>query len=267
MQIGRRTPRVRPMTAADTPKPERIAKIIAASGVCSRRAAEEMITDGRVTLNGKKISSPAVNITAEDKITIDGKPLRIQTDKTKQPRLWILHKSAGWITTNSDPEGRPTVFENIPKKIGRVISVGRLDINSEGLLLLTNHGGLARTLELPKTGLPRDYEVRVNGRVDPDALADLVNGITVDGVNYGAIDAVQEDPNHRGSSNQWLHITLHEGKNREIRRVMEALDLRVNRLIRVGYGPFELGDLAQGKIKEVPQETLEKFLLQIGFQP
>jgi 23S rRNA pseudouridine2605 synthase len=250
---------------AETPKPERIAKIIAASGVCSRRAAEEMIADGRVTLNGKKLTSPAITVTPADKITIDGKSLRIQTDQTKQPRLWILHKPAGWITTNSDPEGRPTVFENIPKKIGRVISVGRLDINSEGLLLLTNHGGLARTLELPKTGLPRDYEVRVNGHVDADALTDLANGITIDGVTYGAIEAAQEDPAHTNGRNQWLHVTLHEGKNREIRRVMEALDLRVNRLIRVGYGPFELGDLAQGKLKEVPQAVLEKFLLQIGF--
>lgn len=240
-------------------KPERIAKVIAAAGVCSRREAERLIEEGRVVLNGKKLDTPAITVTATDKITVDGKP--IFTAEKKQTRLWMLHKPVGWITTASDPEGRPTVFENIPKKLGRVISVGRLDINSEGLLLLTNDGGLARMLELPKTGLPRHYRVRVNGEVDREELADLKNGITVEGIDYKSILARVEKAS---GTNTWIQVTLHEGKNREIREVMRALGLRVNRLIRVGYGPFELGNLAIGKVQEVPERILNAFCEQVG---
>ncbi len=242
-------------------KPERIAKVIAAAGICSRRDAERMIEEGRVALNGKALKTPAVTVTPEDRITIDGRPLMLRTHKA-QPRVWLLHKPAGWITTARDPQGRPTVFENLPKKMGRVLSVGRLDINSEGLLLLTNDGGLSRLLELPRTALPRHYRVRVQGEVDEDALQALSKGITVDGITYKSIHAEIEKA---GRSNSWLYMTLHEGKNREIRRIMEALGLRVNRLIRVGYGPFELGDLDVGRVSEVAPAIVEKFLHQIGY--
>ena len=244
----------------DIPKPERIAKVIAAAGVCSRREAESLIEQGRVTLNGQKLKTPAVTVMPTDKITVDGRPLF--TAEKKQPRLWVLHKPAGWITTARDPQGRPTVFENLPKKMGRVISVGRLDINSEGLLLLTNDGGLARMMELPKTGLPREYRVRVYGAVDPDLLMELHNGIEFEGVHYKSIKATIEK---RSGANTWLRVVLHEGKNREIRQVMRAIGLQVNRLIRIAYGPFELGDLKLEEVREVPDRALQTFCKQIGY--
>lgn len=242
-------------------KPQRIAKVIADAGVCSRRAAEDLIAQGRVTLNGTVLKTPAVTVTSQDKIIVDGKALRTTTDK--QPRLWLLHKPAGWITTAHDPQGRPTVFDNLPKKIGRVISVGRLDINSEGLLLLTNDGGLSRAMELPRTGLPRRYRVRVYGEIDLDALDDLQNGITYEGITYGPIQARLEK--NARANNQWLQVTLHEGKNREIRQVMRALGLQVNRLVRTSYGPFELGTLDAGKVVEVSRDKVENFCRQIGY--
>ncbi|RED48516.1 pseudouridine synthase [Aestuariispira insulae] len=224
---------------------QRIAKVMARAGLCSRREAERWIEEGRVTVNGNKITSPALAVTDADQIVVDGKPLPV-----KQPtRMWMYHKPAGLVTTARDEKGRPTVFDNLPKDMPRVISIGRLDLNSEGLLLLTNDGELARKLELPATGWRRIYRVRVRGRVDEAKLQSLANGVTVDGVRYGAIEAVLE--NQQGS-NAWVKITLQEGKNREIRRVMEHLGYAVNRLIRVSYGKFDLGRLEKGDVEEIP---------------
>ena len=241
---------------------ERIAKIIAAAGICSRRDAERLIAEGRVAVNGTVLDTPAFLVSPGDRIAVNGRP--VNTGK-KRVRLWLYHKPAGVMTTHRDPQGRPTVFDSLPRSIGRVISVGRLDLNSEGLLLLTNSGALSRYLEMPKTALPREYSVRVFGHVDPKALADLRHGITVDGVHYGPIEAVQDDPGSR-SKNQWLWMILHEGKNREIRNVMRGLDLQVNRLVRTAYGPFELGNLEAGKIREVDEGILQSFLHEIGFE-
>ena len=223
---------------------QRIAKVMARAGLCSRREAERWIEEGRVQVNGDKILSPALAVTSTDKIIVDGKPLPMQ----EPTRLWRYHKPAGLVTTARDEKGRPTVFDNLPKDMPRVISIGRLDLNSEGLLLLTNDGELARKLELPASGWRRVYRVRVRGRVNEDRLAKLADGVTVEGVRYGAIEAVLE--NQQGS-NAWLKITLQEGKNREIRRVMEHLGYSVNRLIRVSYGKFDLGTLDRGEAEEV----------------
>jgi 23S rRNA pseudouridine2605 synthase len=245
------------------PKPQRIAKVMADAGLCSRREAERWIEEGRVSVNGIRLKTPAVTVTSQDRVTVDGKPLRgAQAGHTKKTRLWMMNKPSGWITTTKDPQGRPTVFDHIPKKIGRVVSVGRLDINSEGLLLFTNDGGLSRVLELPSTGLPRHYRVRVHGRVTDDYLEELADGITVDGIAYGPIQAYVEKG--RGA-NTWLHVTLHEGKNREIRNVMRALDLQVSRLIRMAYGPIELGDLPLGKIIEIPAAQVTRLMQQVGY--
>ena len=244
-----------------TEKAERIAKVIAASGLCSRRDAERWIEDGRVQVNGKTLKTPAHTVTSEDKVLVDGKPLR----RVQRTKLWLYHKPDGLVTTTKDPEGRPTVFEHLPRSIGRVISIGRLDMNSEGLLLLTNSGELSRHLELPATGLSRTYRVRVFGTAYEEDFAKLEKGITVDGVKYREIQVEQEDPD-KNSRNQRLRVTLHEGKNREIRRVMEAIGLQVNRLIRIGYGPFELGDLPRGNITEISPKMLEPFCRSIGFK-
>jgi 23S rRNA pseudouridine2605 synthase len=243
-----------------TEKKERIAKVIAGAGLCSRRDAERWIEAGRVSVNGKKLTTPAFTVSDEDQITVDGKPLRYKS----ATRLWLYHKPAGLVTTAKDPEGRETVFDNLPRTIGRVLSVGRLDMNSEGLLLLTNDGALSRHLELPSTGLPREYRVRVFGTVDDDELAKLEKGVTIDGVRYRGMEIEREEGDHF-SRNQWLRIVLHEGKNREIRRVMESINLRVNRLIRTAYGPFELGSLPRGEIKEATGKRLSSFLEDIGF--
>lgn len=233
---------------------QRIAKLIARSGLCSRRDAELWIQNGRVSLNGGIWTDPAKNVGDSDVILVDGKPL----PKADTTRLWLLHKPVSTVTTAKDPEGRPTVFSLLPKNMPRVLSVGRLDLNSEGLLLLTNDGEFSRQLELPATGLPRTYHVRTYGRFDPRDLRELRNGITVDGIQYGSIDVEQEFPGDT-SLNQWLRVTLFEGKNREIRKVMAALGLQVNRLIRVSYGPFELGDLEPGKVTEVAGNVLASF--------
>lgn len=242
-------------------KPERIAKIIAAAGVCSRRDAERYIAEGRVAVNGKVLDTPACTVTDDDDITIDGRPL----PNKKTTRMWIYNKPAGLVTTAHDPQGRPTVFENLPRRLGRVISIGRLDLNSEGLLLLTNNGALSRQIELPKTGLPRGYRVRVRGELTEEGLRAIENGITFEGVTYRPIQVDVENVNHH-SSNHWLYLVLHEGKNREIRNVMRAVGLQVNRLIRMAYGPFELGDLPVGKVTEVDPKVMTAFFRSIGFK-
>lgn len=232
---------------------ERIAKIMARAGLCSRRDAERWIAEGRVAVNGTVLASPAVTVTDEDEIAVDGKALP-KADKT---RLFLYHKPEGVLTTARDERGRPTVYDKFPPSLPRVVTVGRLDMNTEGLLLLTNDGALARYMELPETGLRREYRVRVHGRVDSDRLAALANGITVDGVRYGAI-AARVDKEQ--GANCWLTVTLAEGKNREIRRVMEALGLNVNRLIRLSYGSFHLGKLPREAILEVPYKKLQEHL-------
>jgi 23S rRNA pseudouridine2605 synthase len=232
---------------------ERIAKVIARAGLASRRQAEALITAGRVSVNGATISSPALNVTTRDRVVVDGQPL----PRAARTRLFRYHKSRGLVTTHADPEGRPTIFSRLPKRLPRVISVGRLDINSEGLLLLTNDGGLARALELPATGWLRSYRVRALGRVTQEALDGLKRGITVAGIHYGPIEATLD---REQGANVWLTLGLREGKNREVRKVLEQLGLQVNRLIRVGYGPFELGDLEDGTVAEVETDELRKAL-------
>src|SRR5947208_5071346 len=228
---------------------ERIAKLLARAGVCSRRDAERWIADGRVSVDGQVLATPAVTVTAVNEVCVDGKPL----PAPDRPRLWRYHKPAGLVTTHRDEKGRPTVFEALPKELPRLISIGRLDLNSEGLLLLTNDGALARRLELPATGWLRRYKVRVHGEVDPARLAALENGITITGVAYGPIRASLE---RRQGSNAWIAMALREGKSREVRRVLEYLGLQVTRLIRLSYGPFQLGNLARGAVDEVPKKVL-----------
>jgi 23S rRNA pseudouridine2605 synthase len=235
-----------------TPKEsERIAKVIARAGLCSRRDAERWIVDGRVSVNGVTLESPAFTVGPDDRIIVDGKPL----PASEAPRLFLYHKPAGLVTTMRDEQNRPTVFANLPPGLPRVISVGRLDLNSEGLLLLTNDGGLARYLELPANALKRCYRVRVHGAVKAAHLGRLAQGITVDGVNYGPIEAKMDSA--QTAANVWLMVTLKEGKNREIRKVMAHLGLQVGRLIRTAYGPFELGDLPSGSAREVKPEVLK----------
>lgn len=230
-------------------KPERLAKRMARAGLCSRREAEKWITDGRVSLNGKVQLTPAITVTAADRIEVDGNPLQ-QKERT---RLWLYHKPTGLVTTNRDPEGRKTVFEALPESLPRVISVGRLDINTEGLLLLTNDGGLARQLELPDTGWLRRYRVRAHGQVTQQQLDALRDGIAVDGVLYGPIEALID---REQGSNVWLTIAFREGKNREVKAVLGSLGLSVNRLIRVSYGPFQLGEMPAGTIREIRGKLL-----------
>jgi len=236
---------------------ERVAKALARAGVASRREIERLIAAGRVALNGQVLTTPAVKVGPKDILTVDAAPV----EAAEPARLFLYHKPPGLVTTHSDPKGRPTVFQALPRDLPRLISVGRLDLGSEGLLLLTNDGGLSRALELPSTGLARQYRARARGRIDQGRLDSLKDGITVEGVRYGAIsahlDKAKEGP---AGANLWITLTLAEGKNREVRRVLEALGLSVNRLIRVAYGPFALGDLARGGVQEVSPRVLRELL-------
>lgn len=231
----------------------RIAKAIARSGLCSRRDAERWIEDGRVSVNGEVIKWPALNVRPQDTVLVDGKPLK----GAEPPKLWRYHKPRGLVTTHRDPEGRETVFDKLPPDLGRVISVGRLDVTSEGLLLVTNDGALARHLELPATGWLRRYRVRAHGRITQAALDRLKDGIEVEGVKYGPIEATLDKEQ---GANVWLTIGLREGKNREVRKVLAALGLDVNRLIRISYGPFQLLDLAPGQVEPVRRRVLSEQL-------
>ena len=232
-------------------KGERIAKKIARAGLCSRREAERWIDAGRVKVNGQTLETAACVVTDADEIQVDNKPL----PGAEKTRLFLYHKPDGLVTSHKDEQGRATVFDQLPKNLPRVVSVGRLDLNTEGLLLLTNDGGLSRYLELPATGWKRKYRVRVLGKVNEDRLASLKKGITVEGVRYKSITASLDSTQ---GANSWLSITLTEGKNREIRRVMEALNLQVNRLIRISYGPFNLGKLEKGAAEEIPDSILKE---------
>ena len=229
--------------------PERVAKRIARSGYCSRRDAERLIASGRVAVDGEVLSSPAVTVTDANRITIDGEPL----PEAEQPRLFRYHKPAGVLTAARDPEGRPTIYDRLPENLPRLMPIGRLDMGSEGLLLLTNDGELKRRLELPATGWVRRYRVRVHGRIDESRLEGLHDGIVIDGFHYGPIQARLDRVQ---GSNAWLTIALREGKNREIRRVLEHFGWPVNRLIRLSFGPFQLGGLPVGEVEEVSAKVL-----------
>ena len=231
-------------------EPQRIAKYLARAGVASRRDAEKLIEAGRIKVNGKTLDTPAFKVTSKDKVLFDDKPVA-----AKQPaRLWRYHKPTGLVTSHKDEKGRLTVFDSLPKELGRVISVGRLDLNSEGLLLLTNDGELARKLEHPKTGFSRRYRARAYGRVTQDQLDTLQDGIKIDGIMTGPIEAMLDS---QKGDNCWVSVTIREGKNREVRRAMEHLGLRVNRLIRVSYGPFMLSDLKAGETQEIKLKELQ----------
>ena len=232
-----------------TPPGDRIAKVLARAGVASRRGAEAMIAEGRVAVNGRVVDGPALNVVPADRITVDGRPLAAP----EPPRLWLYHKPAGLVTTTSDERGRPTVFGALPEGLPRVMSVGRLDLNSEGLLLLTNDGGLKRRLELPSTGWLRRYRVRVNGAPMAETLEPLRRGLVLEGERFAPMEASVD---RQQGANAWITIGLREGRNREIRRAMEAVGLTVNRLIRVSYGPFRLGALKAGAVEEVRRRVL-----------
>jgi 23S rRNA pseudouridine2605 synthase len=241
------------MARQPTVNGERIAKVIARAGLASRREAESWIAAGRVTVNGTVITSPALNVTPRDHISVDG----VALPGRARTRLFLYNKPRGLVTTHADPQGRDTIFRALPTGLPRLISVGRLDINTEGLLLLTNDGGLARVLELPATGWLRRYRVRALGRVTQEALDALRKGVTIAGVRYGPIEATLD---REQGANVWLTFSIREGKNREVRKILEHLGLKVNRLIRVAYGPFELGALEDGKVEEVETAALRAAL-------
>jgi 23S rRNA pseudouridine2605 synthase len=226
------------------PSGDRIAKVIARAGVCSRRDAEKLIAAGRVSLDGQTVTTPGVRVGEHQVVSVDGKPL----SEPETTRLWRYHKPAGLVTSHRDPQGRPTVFNNLPKHLPRVVSVGRLDINSEGLLLLTNDGALARQMELPAAGWVRKYRARLFGKISQADLDRLAQGVTIDGVKYGPVIA---DLERSKGMYAWASVSLKEGKNREVKRVMESLGLKVARLIRVQYGPFHLGQLPEGAAEEI----------------
>ncbi|WP_181893077.1 pseudouridine synthase [Falsiruegeria mediterranea] len=234
---------------SETPKGDRIAKVLARAGVASRRDSERLIQAGLVTVNGKTITSPALNVTDNDKITVEGKPI-----KAPEPaRLWLYHKPTGLVTTDRDEKGRATIYDELPEDMPRVMSVGRLDLNSEGLLLLTNDGGVKRKLELPSTGWVRKYRVRVNGRPKEEDFAPLRKGLVIDGERFQPMTVSLD---RQQGANAWLTVAIREGKNREIRRAMEEIGLSVNRLLRVSYGPFQLGQLKAGEVEEIRRRVL-----------
>jgi 23S rRNA pseudouridine2605 synthase len=236
---------------AAEPRGERIAKWLARAGVASRRDAEKLLAAGKIRLNNQVVTHPATFVGSGDIVTVGGKPI----DAPGRTRLWRYHKPDGLVTTHRDPEDRPTVFQALPPGLPRVVSIGRLDLNSEGLLLLTNDGALARQLELPSNGWVRRYRVRIFGAVEPATLAGLARGLTIDGTRYQGIEAALDS---RKGDNSWLTMSLHEGRNREIRRVMQHLGYHVTRLIRVAYGPFQLGNLPRGAVEEVPGKVLRE---------
>ncbi|MBW6506196.1 MAG: pseudouridine synthase [Rhodobacteraceae bacterium] len=239
--------------AKPTPETDRIAKVMARAGVCSRRDAEKIILAGRVAVNGKVIKSPALDVGPADRVTLDGKPI----DAPQETRLWLYYKPLGLVTSEKDEKGRQTVFDTLPAEMPRVMSVGRLDLNSEGLLLLTNDGGLKRRLELPETGWLRKYRVRVNGRPDAATFDPLRRGVVIDGEDFQPMEISLD---RQQGANAWLTVGIREGKNREIRRAMEEVKLAVNRLIRVSYGPFRLNEMQPGDVVEVKRKVLREQL-------
>jgi 23S rRNA pseudouridine2605 synthase len=250
------------MPGPERPVGDRIAKLLARAGVASRREVERMIADGRVALDGKVLETPATILPHLKGVTVDGKPVAI----AEQARVFAFHKPSGLLTAERDPKGRPTIYTALrnamPKNAPRVMPVGRLDLNTEGLLLLTNDGELKRALELPSSNVPRTYRARTFGGVTQSQLDELIEGVTIDGIRYGKIEADLDTGKGR---NQWLILTLTEGKNREVRRVLEHLGLQVSRLLRVGYGPFNLGDLPRGAVAEIPQNQVERLRKSLKF--
>ncbi|MXO59172.1 pseudouridine synthase [Altererythrobacter salegens] len=248
------------MTDSNKPEGERIAKLLARAGVASRREVERMIADGRIALNGEKLTTPATILQHLRGVTVDGKPV----GKADRTRLYRFHKPSGLLTAERDPKGRPTIYtalrNALPQDAPRLMPVGRLDLNTEGLLLLTNDGELKRAMELPSSGVPRTYRARTFGDITQGQLESLIEGVTVDGVNYGRIDANLE---RRTGRNQWIELTLTEGKNREVRRVLEHLGLKVSRLLRTAYGPFVLGDLPRGAADELKKHEVERFISEL----
>jgi len=245
-------PEAQSREALEEEQPQRIAKVIARAGICSRRDAERLIEEGRVRLNGRKLTTPAQTVTSIDDILIDGKPL----PGASGPRIFRYHKPAGLVTTNKDEKDRLTIFDKLPKELPRVVTIGRLDINTEGLLLLTNDGEIAQMLERPDTGWSRRYRVRVHGDLDLDKLRQIKKGVTIDGIKY-APAKIELDQTQSEGKNIWLTVTLHEGKNREVKRLMEFCGLLVNRLIRLSYGPFQLGSLPKGAVEEIKPRILK----------
>ncbi|WP_254695207.1 pseudouridine synthase [Leisingera sp. NJS201] len=239
------------------PEGDRIAKVLSRAGVASRREAERMIAEGRVSVNGEKIDSPALNVTAADRISVDGKPL----PEAEAPRMWLYYKPIGLVTSNSDEKGRTTIFDELPEDMPRVMTVGRLDINSEGLLLLTNDGGIKRKLELPSTGWLRRYRVRINGRPKDEDFAPLRQGLVIEGERFQPMTVALD---RQQGANAWLTVGLREGKNREIRRAMEDIGFNVNRLLRISYGPFQLGELKPGAVEELRPRVVRD---QLGLAP
>jgi 23S rRNA pseudouridine2605 synthase len=232
--------------------PQRIAKLLARAGIASRREVERMITEGRIAINGELLDTAATLLSSLQGVTVDGVPVAAPA----QTRLFLFHKPPGYLTTERDPRGRSTIYELLPPELPRLIPIGRLDMSTEGLLLMTTDGGFKRQMELPSTGVPRTYRARAFGEVSQQQLEDLFDGIEIDGIQYGRIEANLE---RRTGRNQWIEMTLTEGKNREVRRVLEHFELQVNRLIRTSYGPFLLGDLAPGTIVEVLEQDLNAF--------
>lgn len=238
--------------ASGTNEPQRVAKLLARAGVASRREVERLIEEGRVTLDGQLIATPATLLTSLNGVAVDGNPVA----QPAPARLFLFHKPSGYLTTERDPRGRPTIYDRLPADLPRLMPIGRLDMTTEGLLLLTTDGEFKRQMELPATGVPRTYRARAFGEISQAQLEDLFMGIEIDGIRYGQIEANLE---RRTGRNQWIEMTLTEGKNREVRRVLEHLGLQVSRLIRTSYGPFHLGELASGAVEEVRQHDLIVF--------